>query len=353
MAERLLRISPLGAARRERPWRVRLASRLALLLVFLAVASVGYYLIEPAYSWPDSLYMTFITISTTGYGEVHPLSGWGRVWTVMVLVTGLVIGTIVLTSIVAIVVEGRLRSLLGRRELERKIANLTGHVIVCGFGSAGSVVAAQLKAEGRQVVVVDTSPEQTAAAEEQGMLYVLGDAQDESVLQAAGIAKAGHVVASLTTDAENVFVTLSARQLRPDIQVIVRAQHATSEDKLLKAGANRVICPGVMGAMRMSDIIVRPALVDFVDMAHKGVELGMEQLEVRGDSPLVGKTLAELALRRHAGVLVVAVRRAGGEAIYTPGSDFRLQAGDTLVLVGARGAAEAIERLQPPGADQT
>ncbi|HUT60893.1 MAG TPA: TrkA C-terminal domain-containing protein, partial [Phycisphaerae bacterium] len=143
------------------------------------------------------------------------------------------------------------------------------------------------------------------------------------------------------------------RQLRPDIQVIVRAQHATSEDKLLKAGANRVICPGVMGAMRMSDIIVRPALVDFVDMAHKGVELGMEQLEVRGDSPLVGKTLAELALRRHAGVLVVAVRRAGGEAIYTPGSDFRLQAGDTLVLVGARGAAEAIERLQPPGADQT
>jgi voltage-gated potassium channel len=160
----------------RRLWQSRIAWPVLILLCFILVASLGYYLIEKEYTWGDAIYMTFIAISTVGYGEVHPLHGWGRVWTMGVLGMGLVLGTIVMSSVVAMLVEGQLLGIFGRRQLQRKIASLKEHVVVCGYGKAGSVVAQQLKASGKDVVVADIGPSRTSAAEAEGMLYVLGDA---------------------------------------------------------------------------------------------------------------------------------------------------------------------------------
>jgi voltage-gated potassium channel len=335
-------------AKPERSWRLRILVPLLILATFMLVATSGYYLIDRRYTWSDATYMTFITVATVGYTEVHPLSGAGRIWTVFVIVGGLVAGTVVLSQIVGMVVEGELRGILGRRQLERKIANLSGHAIVCGFGTTGTMVVRELQAAGWQVVVVDNEPARTAQAQAEGLLYVLGDAQDEGTLEAAGIARARYLLSVLTGDAENVFVTLSARELNRELQIVVRAELPSTEAKLRKAGADRVVCPQVIGATRIAQVVMRPAVVDFVEMAHRGVDLEMEQFEVCEGSPVVGRPLAKLALPRQVGVQVVAVRRASGQTVYHPTSEFAFEVGDTAVLVGKSGAAAAMRDLCRP-----
>lgn len=332
---------------RRLSWRARIGIPLAVLVAFFAVASLGYHLVDGRYGWGDAVYMTMITIASVGYREVHELSGPGRAWTIFVIIGGLVTGTVVLSQIAALVVEGQVRRVLGRRKLEKRIAGMQGHAIVCGFGMMGSMVARGLREGGQEVVVVETAPERTSQAESEGMLYVLGDAQDEAVLDAAGIAGAGYLVSALPTDADNVFVTLSARQRRADLHIIARAQQPNSERKLLAAGANRVVCPQRIGAMRMADVVLRPAVVDFFEIMHQGVELEMEQCPLPPHCALIGQTLAEAALPKVAGAQVVAIRKANGKAVYHPRSDYRMEAGDTLYLVGKRGVATAVQRLGP------
>ncbi len=335
-------------ARKAHAWRWRLAVPLGALAAFLVVASAGYRVLGEGYTWLDSLYMTVITVATVGFQEVKPLDDWGRLWTIGVIISGLIIGTVVLSLIVAMVVEGQVRAIFGRRQLERKIASRNGHTILCGYGLMSAMVARALQGAGRDVVVVDSDAGRTTAAQEAGLLYVLGDAQDEATLEAAGIRRAAVLVAMLPTDAENVFVTLTARQANPHIRVVARAEQPSAQGKLTAAGASRVICPQTLGAMQVSDVVLRPAVVDFVEIAHKGIELEMDQLVLTAQSRLCGKTLRELALPRRAGVQVVAVRRADGQAVYHPTPDLELASGDTLVLIGKRGAAAAVEELQPP-----
>lgn len=340
-------LSLAGATGPEQRWKLRLGISLLVLAAFLFTATAGYRLIEKDCSWLDAFYMTVITVGTVGYSEVPgELSSWGRVWTMFVIAGGLVTGAVVLSLVVGMIVDGQVRRIFGRRQLERKIAALTGHVIVCGFGRMGSLVAEQLKAAGREVVVVEVDPQRTALVEQEGMLYLLGDAQEEAVLAAAGVARSRVLVAALTDDASNVFVTLSARQLNPEMRIVARAQDVGTQDKLIKAGATRVVCPQSIGANRMADVVLRPAVVDFVEMAHKGVDLEMDQLELGQQSHLVGRTLKELALPRRIGVHVVAVRRADGLAVYNPRSELELSAGDTLILIGERGVATAVQKLQ-------
>ena len=326
---------------------MRLAVPLLVLLSFVFASSVGYYLLEPGYSWFDAVYITVITITTIGHSEAHELSELSQAWTLLVVTGGLVTGAVVLSIIVAMVVEGELRSVLGRRQLKRSIAGLSGHTIVCGFGRMGSMVARDLRGAGCDVVVIERDPGLTATVEDGGMLYVLGDAQDEAVLTAAGVERAGYLMGALGSDAENVFVTLSARQLNPDLKIIVRAALPSTRDKLLRAGATRVVCPQTMGAMRMANIVLRPAVVDFVEMAREGVDLELEQLELSANSRLVGQTLEQLALPRRAGVQVVAIRRPDGQTVYHPTSEVKLTAGQTLILIGQRGTISAVQKLQP------
>jgi len=325
----------------------RIGGAVMILLCFIAIGAVGFCWIEPGYTWLDGLYMTVITISTVGYEVVGGhLTQAGKIWSIFVIAGGLVLLTIVGTQIAALVVEGQLQGFIGRRQLNRKIAALRGHVIVCGYGRMGGRVARELSASGRDVVVIDNTAERTAAAEQAGMMFVMGDAQEEDVLAAAGLEHASILVAVLSDDPENLFVTLSARQENPDLLIISRAQEAASQSKLKRAGADRVVCPQIIGANRMSDVVLRPAMVDFVEMAHSGVDLEMDQLLLGGNSSLVGKTLAELELPRRAGAHVVAVRHADGKTNYRPDHRLKLAEGDNLILVGRVGAAEAVEQMQ-------
>lgn len=349
MARRPIRSSAetRGYAIREEIQRWRVVLAVVVFVAFLVVAAVGYYVIEGGYTWLEAFYMTVITVATVGYHVVgkEELSNAGKVWTIFVIAGGLGSGGVAMSLIVAAVVEGKVRRILGRRELERKIAALSGHVIVCGYGRVGQTVACQLRKAGRDVVAVEGNPDRTRQAEADGMLYVLGDAQEEATLLAAGVRRAWALIGTLADDAANVFLTLSARGLSPGLRIIARAQQAATQDKLTKAGASRVICPLIIGANRIADVVLRPAMVDFVEMAHKGVDLEMDQLTMRQESPMVGRTLRELALPSRVGAMVVAVRRPDGQAVYNPGPDLALAAGDTLVLIGKKGVASAIQEL--------
>ncbi|MFP4354383.1 MAG: potassium channel family protein [Phycisphaerae bacterium] len=320
---------------------------LLFLLAFVVVSILGYAMIEPNYSLFDSIYMTVITIFGVGYDETHPLSMAGRIWTILVIFGGVGLGAVAVGLFVAVVLEGEIRNIVGRRQLEKDIARLSEHVIVCGYGMMGALIAEELLERTRDVVVIDTKPERTAAAERAGLLFVLGDAQEEKTLTAAGIERASVLVATLKDDADNVFVTLTARQANSRLKIVARAQQSATEAILRRAGATRVVCPQIIGASRVVDVVTRPAVVDLVEMAHKGVELEMDQLVLTTKSNLVGKTLLELALPKKTGATVVAIQRADGTPIYQPTSDMVLKAGDTLVLVGKKGAARQVQQLDP------
>ncbi len=342
-----------SSGHRKRLWLRRLTVLLVALLLFVAIASGGYMVIEDRYTMLDAVYMTMITITAVGYGEVNgPLCTAGRIWSMFVMVFGVAIAAMVVSGVVAVFVEGQIRDIFGRQQLQHKIDKMSDHVIVCGFGRVGRMVADKLSQAGRDVVVVDLSPEAITAARQAELLYVEGDAQEEDVLEQAGVARAESLVAALTTDAENVFVTLSARAANAGMRIITRAQQSASESKLRKAGASRVVCPQAIGANRMAQVVLRPAVVDFTEMAQTGDELAVEQIKLGPKSPLADKTLLELQLPNRFGAHVVAMQRQGGRRVYHPKPDIRLAEGDTIILVGRAGAAEMMEQLsaeeEPP-----
>ncbi len=317
-----------------------------MFITVISVSTAGYIVIEPSnYTFLDALFITINTVTTLG-SQAGTLSDAGKIWTIFVVLAGLVTGGVLLSLLGAMMVEGQLRRILGRRQLEDQIKNLSDHVIVCGCGRMGERVATQLQTGGRDIVIVDIDPERTSIGEAIGMLYVLGDAQNEEVLEAAGIAKASTLVSTLATDAENLLVTLTARQMNPDVRIITRALDGATQKKLIRAGATRVVCPQVIGASRMVDIVVRPAVVDFSEAALEGVDLEMDQIELGGKSELVGKSLQDLNLPQRVGAHVVAIRRAHDETIYQPGPEVVLEQGDTLILIGKRDSAEAMAALQ-------
>lgn len=331
----------------EYSWRMRIGIPLLLLLCFIFISCTGYQWVEPKYDWLDSLYMTIITISTVGYEVVGgQISRDGKIWSIFVIAGGLTLLTITGTQLAAFVVEGQLHGFIGRRKLHKKISVLKKHVIVCGFGRMGARVAHELSEAGREVVIIDKDPQRTIVAEQAGYLFLLGDAQEEEILIKAGLKQASILVAVLSDDPDNLFVTLTARQENPKLLIISRAQEDASQSKMKRAGADRVVCPQLIGASRISDVVLRPAMVDFVEMAHSGVDLEMDQLLVQAESALVGKTLAELELPRRAGAHVVAVRHADGTTNYKPDHTLKLAQGDNLILVGQIGAAEALQKMQ-------
>lgn len=325
---------------------MRIAIPLAIFAVVLLGGSIGYCILQPEYTLLESLYMTVITVATVGYREIHPPSQATMVWTILVVLAGLISGAVLLSLVASMLVEGEVRRIFGRRHLERNIENLSNHVVICGYGMVGQNVAVDLTHGGKDVVVVDPSAERTEAAEREGLLYLRGDAQEEDTLRAAGLERASALVAALPTDAENVFLTLTACAVNPRVPIICRAQSPSSIGKLRRAGATRVICPTELGTSRMVDVILRPAVVDFVEMAQKGVELELDQMVLSSDSTLAGKALSELELPRRVGAHVVAVRRADGETVYNPTSDLRPAPGDTLIFIGQRGASAAVQKLQ-------
>ena len=322
----------------------RLRRGLIILASIIAAGTIGYTLIE-GWSFVDAIYMTMITISTVGYGEVHPLTHAGRIFSIFLIVGGVSGGLFVLTAFVQYVIEGRLRTELGRRQMKGKIAKLKEHFILCGYGRVGEEIARTFSEEGIPFVIIDSRPENTAMAEEQGYLYLLGDATSDKLLVEAGIERARGLVAAVGSDVDNTYITLSARGLRPDLFIEARASSKEAETKLKKAGANRVVSPSSIGARRMAMLALRPAVVDFIDTVtyRRGQELQMENIAVGNNSPLVGLTVE--AIRHRTKATILAINKKGGKLLANPPSKEIIEAGAHLIIIGTKEQLIALECL--------
>jgi voltage-gated potassium channel len=320
-------------------------SALVLLAVYL-VGVAGYVVIVPDVTLFESMYLVLITLSTVGFGETFELGTAGRLWTGVIIVFGIFAVVSAFGSLTAMVVEGEVGRLIGSRKLEARISKMDGHAIVCGFGRMGRQVVELLVERNVPVVVVERELSQSREVEQINQLYIVGDATEEHTLERAGIARAKYLVAVLASDADNVFVTLSARELRPDMYIVARAEHPASQVKLRRAGANRVILPQRIGAERIANLLTRPHLVDFVDVAAKGVELEMDEFLVTSNSPMAGKSLRETDLRQAANVMVIAIKSGEGDTRFNPGADEVLLPNDTLIMIGEAGAAARLAKMQ-------
>lgn len=313
----------------------KLKLSLFLLLATILFGSSCYVFIEGMSPF-EAFYMTMITISTVGFSEIKPLTEVGRGITIIVIVMGISLLTYTLGQVARIFVEGELRRVLGRKKLERQIAALQDHYIICGYGRIGHVIVKELMATGTPLVVIDQNPVAIEALEDIGALYLNMDATSEEALLAAGLLRARGLVTAVSSDADNVFISLSAKGIRPDIFILARASDVKNESKLLRAGASRVVCPYQMGGRRMAEILDKPTVVDFLDqtMMHNELGLQMEEAVIAADSPLTGQTVVSSNLRQDFGVIIVAIKRNSGEMIFNPGPQEIFQPGDVIVVIG-------------------
>jgi voltage-gated potassium channel len=310
---------------------------LSLLIATIAFGTGGYIVVEGMSPF-DAFYMTLITISTTGFMEVQPLSTAGRGITIVIIVLGISLVTYSLSQIARYFVEGELRKVLGRRKLEKQISTLQDHYIICGYGRIGNIIVHELQATKTPLVVVEQDPVSIEMLEAEGILYLNMDATSDEALIAAGLEKARGLVTAVSSDADNVFIALSAKGMRPDIFILARASDVKNEGKLLRAGASRVVCPYQMGGRRMAEILRKPTVVDFLDQTMMHTELGlqMEEAVIAEDSPIIGKTLITSNLRQDFGVIIVAIKRITGEMVFNPGPGEIFNAGDVIVAIGKK-----------------
>jgi len=322
-----------------------------LILTVLVAGTAGYVLIE-GWSWWDAFYMTVITITTVGYGEVHPLSNAGRAFTIVIILGG--VGTFFygFTQFTALLVGGQLMEGRGRRRHARMLDNLAGHFILCGFGRMGEIIAREFARQHVPFVVVERNSDRVHAAMEQGFLAVEADASSEEVLRRVRIGHAKGLVAAVSTDAENVYAVLSARLLKPDLFIVGRAETDDARTKLKRAGADRVISPYHIGGLQLAQTALRPAVVDFVTLAtsSENMDLNLEQVHLHDRSPLVGRSLLDAGLRQNYGVVVVGIRRRDGQMDFNPPPEASMRAGDDLVVLGR---AENLRNLEAAAAGVT
>jgi voltage-gated potassium channel len=325
-----------------------LLSVLLALCIFLLGAS-GYMIIE-GWDFLDAVYMTVITLTTVGYGEVHEVSRIGQIYTILLIFIGVAFFLFVAGSVVQFMVEGRIRIILGRRSLDKKIDRLKNHYIVCGYGRIGRVLCNQLKRKPMDLVVIDKNLELIPIFDDDKVLYVSGDASDEAILHKAGILRAKGLIAVLATDTENVFLVLTARQLNPDLYIIARASRDESKSKLQAAGANRVESPYEMGAVSMAQRIIRPTVTNFLNLAfaHKRKDIQMEEIPVNSSSGLINVMLKDTGIRQQFNLIIIAIKKPDGSMMFNPSYETVIEAGDTVIAVGQEGNLQKLEdKLNP------
>jgi len=323
----------------------------ALFSIVIIAGTIGYGLIEGWSAW-DAFYMTVITVTTVGYREIHPMTRAGEVFTTVLLISG--VGTVfyAVTLMVARVVESNLTHRWDERRRTRMIDSLHDHFIVCGYGRIGQVIVEELTHQGIPFVVVERDPAVVHEVLQTGTLAVSADSSNENVLRRLHIERARGLIAAVGTDAENVYTVLTARLLRPDLYIVSRAESDDAVSKLKQAGANRVISPYRIGGQHIAQTALRPAVVDFVQLATSSasLDLAMEQLAVDRESRLAGRTLAEAGIRQRFGVIVVAVQRAG-TTDFNPSPDRRLEPGDHLLVMGPPERVKAFSSEARPVAE--
>jgi len=306
------------------------------LLGLVFIVGVGGYMVIEGWGFFDSLYMVIITLATVGFAEVHPLSFEGRLFTLFVIIFGAVIGFYAVSNVIKPIIEGEIRKVFGRRKLEKEIKSLKNHYLICGFGRMGSYISKELKTKKVPFVVIEKDEYLRERLDREQYLYLYGDATEDEVLITAGVKKARGLVSVVASDADNVYITLTARELNPDLFILARSTDESSERKLIRAGANKVISPYYMGALRMVQAILRPAVVDFLEIAFHGksMELQLEEITVKPNSNLIGFSLKEAEIRKKLGVIIVAIKESSGKMIFNPSPDIRIKAGDTLITLG-------------------
>src|SRR5258708_259972 len=326
--------------------------RLVALLIGLVivVGTAGYMLIEGWSAW-DAFYMTAITITTVGFGEVHPLSRAGQAFTVFICFTGVGAIFYAFTLFMSLLAGGTLVERWERKRLARMLESLNHHFILCGFRRMGEIIAREVPRQHVPFVVIERNSERMHLAMDQGFLSVEADASNEEVLRRVGIERARGFVAAVSTDAENVYAVLSARLLKPDLFIVGRAESDDARTKLRRAGADRVISPYHLGGLQLAQTALRPAVVDFVQLATSSdnMDLNLEQVHIARGSPLDGRSLIDAGLRQRFGVVVVGIRRADGKMDFNPEPEATMHAGDDLVVLGRAASLKDLEAAADPG----
>ncbi len=320
----------------------RLQRAIAMVIAVGIIATFGYWLF--GLSPTDAAYQTVTTITTVGFREMQEFNNLEQWFTIVIIITGVSTVLYTFTLAVQVVVEGQLRDFVGRRLMDREINKMSGHTVVCGWGRVGRAVADDLISAGHDVVVVDVDAHRVA-----NVPYptIVGDATLDSTLRSAGIDRAQALIAALEGDAENLFVTLSARAIVPDLFIVARARQDESVPKLANAGADRVVNPQELGAARMASFVARPHVAEFVDvvMHERSLEFRMQEYDVPEGSPLAGSTLREADLRRRAGVLVLALRRVDGSFTTNPDPDTVIEPHQVLIAVGDSDDFHRLDRI--------
>ena len=313
--------------------RKRLIFSVSLIILVVAFGTTGYMVIEQ-WNFLDSIYMTVITLTTVGFREIHDLSFSGKIFTIILIIGG--VGTVLyaLSTGAKLVIEGELVEIFGRKRLEKKIKELKDHYIICGYGRMGRIICRELKSKAIRFIAIERNPD--ILREEEDVLIFEGNATKDEVLKKVGIEKAKGLVSVLSTDAENLYVVLSARGMNPDLLIVARAGEEGSEQKLLRAGADRVVSPYHIGGLRMAHTVLKPAVVDFIEFATKSgnIDLQMEEITIQEGSKLVGLTLDECGFGRELGVIIVAIKRTTGEMKFNPTFRSMVKVGDTLIAIG-------------------
>jgi voltage-gated potassium channel len=292
------------------------------------------FLVVEGWSLLDSFYQVVMTLSTVGFMELHPLSDRARLMVSFLILMGVGSFAYLVGAFTQVVVEGRLQDLWGKRKVQKIIDSLADHYIICGYGRIGAVVAEELRRENLTVVVIEKDPELLFDLERDRFLFLAGDATADEFLLSAGVERAKGLFACVSQDAENVYITLSSRQFNANLTIIARADRPESVAKLERAGANRVLTPHQIGGKRIAQVMLRPTVTDFMDLATQGHNLQMEEIQVRPGSELVGKNLITSGIRPRFNLMIIAIEKAGGRMTFNPHPEVTIEAGDTLIAVG-------------------
>jgi voltage-gated potassium channel len=328
--------------------RTRLRASVILILTVISIGTAGYSLIE-GWSFFDSLYMTVITITTIGFEEVHRMSEAGRIFTVVLIIFSVGAVFYALNSAARAIIEGELADVFGKRRLWKMISKMKDHYIICGYGRMGRIISKELKDRNLPFVIIEKQPdEDIGKASDYPVLY--GDATKDQMLEEAGIERAKGLITVLPSDAENLYVVLSARGLNQTLNIVARAGEDGSEQKLLRAGASRVVSPYHIGALRIAHTLIKPTVVDFIEFTTQSgtqgqVGLELEEILVGEDSDVSGKSLSDCGIDRDLGLIVIAIKKPDGELVVSPPHDTVMSTGDILVVLGNEGKLAVLEKM--------
>ena len=322
----------------------RLVFTLGVLVLLVIAGTAGYHLIE---GWPlfDALYMTIITITTVGFMEVHPLSGAGKVFTMLLSMGGVFTAFYAATAIIGSVVSGEVRRVLGRQRMEHKLAELRNHMVVCGYGRMGRLVCDEFSALGLPFVVVERDAGLLEGFHQPHGIPLHGDATSDEVLKRAGVDRARGLVTVAASDADNLYITMSARFLNDKLFIVARAEEEGAEKKLVRAGASRAVSPYAIGGQRVALAVLRPHVMDFIELATRSehLELQIEETEVHAGSVLSGRTLRDSPVRSELGIIIVAVKKPDGKMVFNPAPELVIEPRDLLITLGHR---QQLDRLE-------